>query len=255
MAGEGRVPPTRAASSTGPEAEPSARRPEATSAVHARLTTEVVCRLGADGRFTNVSPAVEFVLGHRPADLLGGPASALCHPEDLLAWPESHPADGQVLSGRLRVRHSNRTWRWMETRSRCLGDGPEGQPELLVIARDITEQVELETTLRRSEAGYRQLVKRPPRASRGSTWRASSSTSTNDTPRSWAASPMTFWGGTSPSSSIPRRRRCSRVGASGGARASASGSRCRSSGPTESRSGRWSPAARCRTRRATCAER
>jgi diguanylate cyclase (GGDEF)-like protein/PAS domain S-box-containing protein len=122
------------------------------------MTSEVVCCLGADGRLTDVSAAVEFVLGHRRADLLGAPASALCHPEDVLAWPESHPADGRVLSGRIRVRHADRTWRWMETRSRCLRGGPEGQRELLIIARDITEQVELETTLRRSEAGYRQLV-------------------------------------------------------------------------------------------------
>ena len=45
--------------------------------------SDVISLVGADGRVTYVSPAIERVLGYRPEERVGASAFELVHPDDL----------------------------------------------------------------------------------------------------------------------------------------------------------------------------
>lgn len=96
------------------------------------------------------SPSHEAALGYAPEDILGRSVADFLHPEetpDILAdltelFAERHPA-----GRRLRIRHADGRWIWMEAIARTLLDERDEIIGLIVSARDITATIEAETAL------------------------------------------------------------------------------------------------------------
>jgi PAS domain S-box-containing protein len=118
-------------------------------------STDVVSIVGADGRFTYVSPAVERLLGYDPDDLVGEDSRAYVHPDDrerasgrlrrLIDDPD------EELTDELRLRHADGSWVWVENRGRNLLDDPDVEG-VVIYTRDVTERRRREERLRRYEA-------------------------------------------------------------------------------------------------------
>jgi diguanylate cyclase (GGDEF)-like protein/PAS domain S-box-containing protein len=138
---------------------------EAADLVEARLTQETEERFGAilesssdvvlvveaDTAIRYVTPAVERVLGWKPAEVVGTPLIDLVHPDDR-AWAASSftetlkkpgPAEG-VLA--CRWKHRDGTWRDIEsTRNNQLYDADIGA--VIMGSRDVSDRVALENQL------------------------------------------------------------------------------------------------------------
>ncbi|MGQ7956232.1 EAL domain-containing protein [Pseudomonas sp. SP16.1] len=67
--------------------------------------------------------------------------------------------DGLLLESVLRWRHRNGQWRWFSIREQALARDPRGRVSRLIgVAKDITEQIERNQSLRDSEQRYRLLA-------------------------------------------------------------------------------------------------
>ncbi|WP_027897562.1 bifunctional diguanylate cyclase/phosphodiesterase [Zestomonas thermotolerans] len=88
----------------------------------------------------------------------------ILHPDDLELYQRVRNAqqvigDGQLLTCQLRWRHRNGTWRWFDIREQALSRDEHGRVSRLVgVAKDITEQIEADQSLRASEQRYRLLA-------------------------------------------------------------------------------------------------
>ncbi|HEY5657967.1 MAG TPA: PAS domain S-box protein, partial [Myxococcota bacterium] len=105
------------------------------------------------------------VLGYASEDLQGHPPHFYVHPEDLVA---TRSAFASVRSGETtraivtyRGGRHDGTWCWIEANI-CAVTPLDGEPRLLVIARDVSQHVEAEQRLRESEERYRRLVESSP---------------------------------------------------------------------------------------------
>jgi diguanylate cyclase (GGDEF)-like protein/PAS domain S-box-containing protein len=107
----------------------AARRSERWFRALVQNTSDVITVVDSAGLYTYVSEAAEQRLGHRPADLLGGPADAIVDPldrepfaaflDDVVRRPAAdHRAE-------LRLWHADGTRRWHELTAHHLLDDPE----------------------------------------------------------------------------------------------------------------------------------
>jgi PAS domain S-box-containing protein len=105
------------------------------------------------------------VLGYASEDLQDRPPHFFVHPEDLaltrgaFARVRSGEAPRAVVTYRG-GRHDG-TWCWIEANI-CAVTPVDGEPRMLMIARDVSQHVEAEQRLRESEERYRQLVESSP---------------------------------------------------------------------------------------------
>ena len=122
---------------------------------------DIVVVLGQDGGFLYQSPAVRRVLGYQPEALNGTNVLDLVHPDDrgraLDVLGSSPLATGDDTSFHFRVRHQDGSWRVLETLGRWIERDP--RKGIVVNARDVTERVRAEETLRATEAKLRQAHK------------------------------------------------------------------------------------------------
>jgi PAS domain S-box-containing protein len=118
------------------------------------LSTEahdVVGVIDDRGAFTAVSPAIERVLGHRPADCVGVTVTDFVHPLDrssidaLMRIP-----DATGYSAEARLQHKSGTWVTMAVTLAGHTDH-EGSRFKVLSARDLTDQRRLEDRLRQSQ--------------------------------------------------------------------------------------------------------
>ena len=122
---------------------------------------DIVVVLTQTGTFLYQSPAVERVLGYSAEELAGSNVLGLMHPEDreraakvLGTWPLPTGADAMF---QFRLQHKDGTWRVLEALGRGMDEDPANG--LVVNARDVTERVQAEETLRAAEARLRQVHK------------------------------------------------------------------------------------------------
>ena len=114
-------------------------------------SSDVATILGPDGINVYQSPSIEYVLGHKPEEMVGTSAFDRIHPEDgpqcreVLGWVMQHP--GETRSVEFRYRHKDGSWRVLEARARTLLE--ESAAEGVIInSRDVTERKRYEEALR-----------------------------------------------------------------------------------------------------------
>lgn len=96
---------------------------------------------------TYVSPSVYSHLGYTPEFLYGKSAAEFIHPKDfakLILMAESFAGQQVMEIPPIRIRHSNGSWRWIESTIDNLFDHPAVQG-LVLTAKDITERKKRET--------------------------------------------------------------------------------------------------------------
>ncbi len=146
------------------------QRSEARYRLLADNTADVIARVKADGTSRYVSPAIHQMLGWRSTEM-SGRSTDYVHPDD---WPDVQAVIRAVLAGSERkaithraLHRDGRTF-WVESRFQAVVT-PDGSPpdEAIVVIRDASERVALETQLqealeatRQSEAHYRLLTDR-----------------------------------------------------------------------------------------------
>lgn len=119
---------------------------------------DVVVVLDSAGSRKYISPSIERLLGHAPADLLGRSPEDIVHPDDMPALVE---AIESCLGGvretpafELRLRHRNGSWHHFEVIATNLLDEPH-VGGIVLNSRGITARKEAETALRESEERFR----------------------------------------------------------------------------------------------------
>jgi diguanylate cyclase (GGDEF)-like protein/PAS domain S-box-containing protein len=134
------------------------------SLVQSSADVNMVVRV--DGQITYESAAVERVLGYRPEERVGKPFTDVIHPDDR-AFAENLLVDvvrtaRAQLSGELRARHADGSWRIVETvLTNLLDDAAVGG--VVINYRDITVRKALEEQLRH-QAFHDALTGLPNRA-------------------------------------------------------------------------------------------
>ncbi|MEM7554927.1 MAG: PAS domain-containing protein [Cyanobacteria bacterium P01_A01_bin.84] len=125
------------------------------------LSLDMMAIGNLDGYFTQVNPAWEKTLGLTPAELTTQSYLYFVHPDDLNATL----TQGQKLGWNLetigfenRYRTKNGSYRWLSWNVSAF---PE-QNVLYAVARDITEQKQIESDLRESELNFRTLADAMP---------------------------------------------------------------------------------------------
>ncbi|MEO6776305.1 MAG: PAS domain S-box protein, partial [Kofleriaceae bacterium] len=110
-----------------------------------------------------ISANVKQILGHDPGAFRLDPTfwRRLIHPEDYPGVQASIAAlfDRGEGSIRYRVRRADGSYRWMQDTARVVRDAA-GAQEIVGTWTDVTERVDAELSLRRSEANFRTLIER-----------------------------------------------------------------------------------------------
>ncbi len=110
-----------------------------------------------DGYVQWVSPAIHRVLGW-PADLSPREILRLVHPDDIdrVRATRDRLASGEATAAtRLRMRACDGSYRWMESTARAVRNNVDHMDAMVVISRDIQDQMDFEQALSDSESRYR----------------------------------------------------------------------------------------------------
>ena len=126
---------------------------------------DILCIINREGNVAYTSASVKNVLGYTPEELLGQPAFALVHAEDLPRAQEAfqltldHPE--RTIKIQLRYKSRADDWRRLE----LIGNNRLADPEIagiVVNCRDATDRWRAEEELRDSERQYRLLFHNNP---------------------------------------------------------------------------------------------
>ena len=130
----------------------------------AERSTDVICTLNLDGRFTYISPSVERLTGYTSEEVIVKPWGELFHPEswgtvgrslaEVCANVQAR-LPVQIHSQEVAVRCKDGAVRWAEVSASSIHDFAGNLVELLCVAHDITHRKHLEGMLRISELKYR----------------------------------------------------------------------------------------------------
>ena len=129
--------------------------------------SDMIARYDLTGTFLYLSPAVEFVLGYAPEELVGSKTFEIIHPDDHAAVA-AHFADyikqgPTAVSPRVEYRaiHKDRRVLWFEAHPTALHDGGGRPYEFMDIVRDVTarKSIEIELECARMAAEAATVVK------------------------------------------------------------------------------------------------
>jgi PAS domain S-box-containing protein len=113
-----------------------------------QLSIDMVCIADTKGRFLQLNPAFEEVLGHSNEELLAQPFLDFVHPDDLpgtLREVERLSAGHATIDFKNRYRCKDGTYKWLQWRS-----SPHPTGLIYAVARDVTEDTEMSEALRQS---------------------------------------------------------------------------------------------------------
>ena len=138
-----------------------AQRNEARYRLLADNMADVVTRIRLDGSSSYISPAIEQLLGYRPADMAGQSSLAFVHPDDreLVVRAFNALAAGETRKTlQHRAVHKDGSILWVETSFQLVADQAGVAREAVAVIRDISERRALEAALADSELRYRTLA-------------------------------------------------------------------------------------------------
>lgn len=123
--------------------------------------SDIIMIMKANGEVSYVSPAVEWVLGYKPEDIVGTDSYIVVHPDDLVrvqnSIADAMSEPGFTSSMELRLQHADGSWRHIETQYTNLLHDPAVNG-VIINSRDVTGRKRAEEALRESEEKYRTLV-------------------------------------------------------------------------------------------------
>ncbi len=129
---------------------------------------DLIFTVDGNGDFLYMSPNCKSILGYPSETFIGQNFQGYVHPEDvgkifqtMLDIFDEYQASGENYVNQkvveFRALTADQHWKWLCATNTILEEN-EGNYELAIIARDITEQKEIESRLRESEQTYRFLV-------------------------------------------------------------------------------------------------
>ena len=121
--------------------------------VIAESATDIISRMGVDGRVRYFSPSVTAVTGYPLEDVLGRSMIPLLHPDDIEPTLTEYrrliagggPSDRPLA---YRIRHRDGHWVWLEGFPTLVRDTDGSPLELIDVRRDVSAKVRLEAELR-----------------------------------------------------------------------------------------------------------
>ncbi len=142
-------------------AELALRESEARYRLIADSISDIIGLHQPDGTLLYVSPSITRVTGWLPEDLIGKPAFALIHPDELpsvVADMTAQLKTQPTATVEYRCRCKDDSYVWIEVSVR-MTEGAEGEPRQMVsVARNISARKEQEQLRRQSEERYRLLA-------------------------------------------------------------------------------------------------
>jgi len=109
---------------------------------------DIISICSPDGIVTYITPAVQNLLGYKPEEILYKHISYYYHPDDI-AKLLNFTKDTSVTRGR--IRHKDGNYIWFEINSKIIRDKNGDIEKILAVVRDISERIQAETLLRKSE--------------------------------------------------------------------------------------------------------
>jgi PAS domain S-box-containing protein len=117
------------------------------------------------GRITDSNSAVEFLLGFRPEEIIGGQSRQLVHPDDWeLVEQRLREVSGEPESVVLRIKHKNGTYRHLKSTATTLLDPTGDTIGFQTTCRDVTAQADIEDQLEKQTAYLDELFEQAPEA-------------------------------------------------------------------------------------------
>jgi len=140
------------------------RSVERTSDRYRMLTenaNDLVTKMGPDGRFTYVSPAVRGISGYAAHEVVGRLAMEFIHPDDRPRVAEIFKTALDGPTGwtiEYRIVRKDGAVRWVEARPKQVYDPATGESAVTDVIRDITDRKASDDALAESETRYRLLA-------------------------------------------------------------------------------------------------
>lgn len=121
----------------------------------AENSTDMISTHNVKGEMRYVSPACEHLLGYTPNEMLAKKAFALFHPRDVRRALKAHKQliDGEEIGTfQFRMKRKDGGYRWVESTCQAIKNEETGQViEIIGVTRDISERLEAEDMLRKSD--------------------------------------------------------------------------------------------------------
>lgn len=127
----------------------------------AEHVADVISRHAPDTTCLYASPSTAALVGYAPEDIVGRRTLGLVHPEDrsVVESGMQKVLEGEVVKGRVRLRHANGHYIWAEVTSQLRFDPATGDPlDVIASTRDVTDRVSAEFALQESESRFRQMA-------------------------------------------------------------------------------------------------
>ena len=126
----------------------------------AENASDLVVQATPDGVITWVSPSVTTFLGWRPEEMVSRNAFDFAHPDELAALREtaSRVGVGESISGRMRLRCADGSYRWVSRTWRPVADESGTVIARVAGFRDVQAEVDAERAQAASEVRYRLLA-------------------------------------------------------------------------------------------------
>ncbi|MBK8047448.1 MAG: PAS domain S-box protein [Anaerolineales bacterium] len=124
-------------------------------------TPDLVCTIDVDGVYTLLSPSFRDVLGYGPQDLLGRWAFEFMHPDDrdrVNAILAPIMTDGGAGIALFRYAHADGQYLWFESRGKALWSEGGTIIGVVIISRNVTDQLQLQQNLVESRQQLRAVL-------------------------------------------------------------------------------------------------